>query len=84
MADETSNFTVMSALEATRAKEEHLLLKYHPQDNSYYRTSKQKKIMQHKQMKKDQWNKTNQTDQTSYGANKSNEQRMEKLSIDVS
>ena len=52
MADETEGFAVVSKLQATRAREEHVMLKYHPQPNSYYRSSKQKQIQAHKQKKK--------------------------------
>lgn len=44
LAEQSDTLVVMSRLNAYRAQEEELLLKYHPEQQSYYRTSKQKKF----------------------------------------
>lgn len=44
LAEQSDTVVVMSRINAYRAQEEELLLKYHPEQQSYYRTSKQKKF----------------------------------------
>jgi hypothetical protein len=44
LAEQSDTLVVMSRLNAYRAQEEELLLKYHPEQDSYFRSSRQKKV----------------------------------------
>ena len=48
LAEDTDSLVVMSRLEAYRAQQESRLLEYHPIENSYYRSSRQKKMAKRK------------------------------------